>query len=299
MREAARRTVLQLIAAVPPLERPVRRLALMTAQVPVVKRYGPARRPITAVRHVLTNRELGNFTYEIGNVGELTQLLAAALDEPEESVARLIRELQDDTELESALRGGLAERPDRNDSAPYGRRLGWYVITRVAKPRLVVETGTHDGLGSSVILRALARNALEGRPGRLLTVDIDPGAGWLIPTWLRGNLEQRFEDSLQALSSSETIDFAVVDSDHSYEHECEELEIIARRAEAGTVIVSDNPGSRAFADFCKSRGLRNLEFRERPLRHIHPGAGLALTRFVQSTLAEVPPPSSELRSCTG
>jgi hypothetical protein len=49
------------------------------------------------------------------------------------------------------------------------------------KPRLVVESGVQDGLGSLAILRALARNHEDGHPGRLLSVDILATAGWLVP----------------------------------------------------------------------------------------------------------------------
>lgn len=54
-----------------------------------------------------------------------------------------------------------------------------YLIARLAKPRLIVETGIRSGLGSMLILRALQRNAAEGAPGELVSVDVAPNAGWL------------------------------------------------------------------------------------------------------------------------
>jgi predicted O-methyltransferase YrrM len=269
-----------LVKAVPPLHRLARRVVIVRRQVPLVKRYEVRGRPLLAIRHVLTNRETENFTYEISNVAELTAFLAEALEQPEASVAHLVHELQTDTELEQALREKLKKRVDRNNTAPYGRRIGWYVTTRIAKPKLVVETGTHDGLGSSVILRALELNSREGSPGRLISIDVDQSSGWLVPDFLRAGYEQRFEDSLAALRAIEdSIDLAVLDSLHSYDHEREELDTIALRSHSSTILISDNPGSQAFADFCRERGFRDLEFRERPVRHIHPGAGLALARF--------------------
>lgn len=261
-----------------------RRIVLIREQVSVVKRFHPHERPFAAVRHVLTNRETTNFTYEIANVDELTEFLAEALGQPASSVGEIVQEIQGDVALEKALGEKLAQRVDRNNTAPYGRRIGWYVTTRIAKPALVVETGTHDGLGSSVILRALERNAREGSPGRLISIDIDRAAGWLVPGFLRANYEQSFNDSLAALRTiAEPIDLAVLDSNHSYDHEREELETIVQHARLSTIAISDNPGSRAFADFCRSRGFRDYEFRERPVRHMYPGASLALARFTPAS----------------
>jgi predicted O-methyltransferase YrrM len=268
------------VKAVPLLYWLARRLVIVRQQMLVVKRYEPREQPLAAIRHVLTNRETENFTYEISNVDELTEFLAEALEQSRETIAELVQELQTDSELEQALGEKLAKRVDRNNRAPYGRRIGWYVTTRVAKPKLVVETGTNDGLGSSVILRALERNGAEGSSGRLISIDVDQRSGWLVPHFLRAGFEQRLEDSLGALRAIEdSIDLAVLDSLHSYDHEREELEIFAQRSRSSTIAISDNPGSHAFADFCRDHGFRHLEFRERPVRHIHPGAGLALAQF--------------------
>lgn len=271
----------------------------MRGQVTVVKRYEAHGRPFVAIRHVLTIRETENFTYELSNVNELTEFLTDALEQSRRTIAELVHELQTDTELEQALREKLAKRVDRNNRAPYGRRIGWYVTTRVTKPKLVVETGTHDGLGASVILRAIERNEAEGSAGRLISIDVDQGSGWLVPDFLRASFEQRFEDSLVALSAIEdSIDLAVLDSLHSYDHEREELETIAQRSRSSTIAISDNPGSNAFADFCREQGFRALEFRERPVRHIHPGAGLALARFEPRRTGDAPRPSSNVRGAS-
>jgi predicted O-methyltransferase YrrM len=259
----------------------MRRASTMARQVRNVWRYGAIpSRPLLAARHVLFDREVNNFTYQIENADELAEILAAALHEPSARMRELIRELDGDDQLRHAIEARLRARRDRNRTAPYGRRLGWYATARICKPRLVVETGTHDGLGSAVILRALELNAGEGVEGRLISIDLDPRSGWLVPDELRARYEQRFEDSVDGLASiRETVDLAVLDSAHVYDHELRELELLAERGADRTVVISDNPGSHAFGDFCSRRGLTVSEFWERPRRHIHPGAGLALARL--------------------
>ena len=110
---------------------------------------------------------------------------------------------------------------------PYGRRLGWYAIVRHLKPSLLVETGIHDGLGSSVLLRAIERNAAEGVDGRpdLLR---HPARGRVAdPRALRARHDVRTGVSLGLLAGAvrgQAIDFFVHDSDHRYEYETAEFE---------------------------------------------------------------------------
>jgi predicted O-methyltransferase YrrM len=274
-----------LVARSPAFERAARRnrLVIMARQLAAVRRYGVLRRdPRLAIRHVLTNRELVNFTYEIENEDELVETIASALDRPIAELNGYADELRSDRRLEGLLAARLRARPDRNNTAPYGRRLGWYLAVRATKPQLVVETGTHDGLGSTVILAALQRNAAGGDEGRLISMDIDPSAGWLVPEELRHWYELRIGDSLESLAGlGSTVDLAVLDSAHTYEHELAELELIAGRARAGTILISDNPGSRAFAAFCDRHRLHALEFKETPRRHVHPGGLLAISTFAK------------------
>jgi len=268
--------------APPPAKAAYRRIEMMRRQTDSIRRYDALRRqPVLALRHLLFNKELSNFTYAIRNVDELVRVLAGGLGLSSDEVAALARELEEDKTLRRAIRTRLRQRPDRNDDAPYGRRIGWYVLARVVRPRLIVETGTHDGLGSAVLARALERNALDGVEGRLISIDVDPNAGWLVPDDLRDRYEQRFDDSIAELErlGSTRIDLAILDSDHSFAHERRELELVASLASEGGIVVSDNPTSGAFADFCAARNVPVYEFWEKPKRHIHPGAGLAFTRL--------------------
>jgi hypothetical protein len=38
-----------------------------------------------------------------------------------------------------------------------GRRIGWYAFARATKPKLVVETGVHQGIGAVTLIRALEK----------------------------------------------------------------------------------------------------------------------------------------------
>jgi len=138
-----------------------------------------AKQPRAALEYV-RSEELDNFTYEIGNEEELARFIADVLGVAPRRVAHLRCELQEDIALRERLAVKLRPRTDRRDEPLFGRRIGWYCMVRLVKPSLVVETGTHDGLGTALLLRALERNAEEGSVGRLPTFDIDAASGWLL-----------------------------------------------------------------------------------------------------------------------
>jgi hypothetical protein len=151
---------------------------------------------------------------------------------------------------------------------------------RATRPRLVVETGVHDGLGSTVLLRALERNAREGHHGRLVSFDPAASSGWLIPAFLRsrhrlvtGLAPESFEEAI----GGEVVGLFIHDSDHSYGHETAEFEAIRGFASPGTVYITDNAhGSTAFRDFCARHGLGFRIFRETPRKHWYPGAAMGI-----------------------
>ena len=67
------------------------------------------------------------------------------------------------------------------------------------------------------------------------------------------------------------------DSDHRYEHETAEFELIVTHLDQRAALISDNAHSgTAFLDFCDRHGFQFSFWREAPLRHFYPGAGIGL-----------------------
>lgn len=238
------------------------------------------RSPIKAVRYLLFDREVDNFTYDISNRDELAAFLARVLERDATVMRRYIDELDTDRELRKAIEGAPTWRPRRRGTMPYGRRLGWYAVVRATKPRLAIETGVHAGLGSAVILRALARNADEGAEGVLLSFDIRSDVASPVPHWLRSRYELRISDALTTLGESvggRRVDLFIHDSDHRYEHETGEFEAVLRLASPGAILMSDNAhAGTAFRDFCARRGLAFGFWREIPDHPFYPGAGIGI-----------------------
>jgi Methyltransferase domain len=235
------------------------------------------------VAFVLAVPEPDNFTYEIANEAELGAWVAAVAGCPAREAAAYVAEPAADLTLARRRQIATSGRWLWTKRAPaYGKRLGWYALARALRPRLIVETGAHDGLGSLLLLRALERNATEsGVVGRLVSFDVNPTAGWLVgghPQWelLIGSSEQQLP---LVLAAGQQVDMFVYDGWHTYAAERADLQLIAPALARDGVLLSDDAQvSRALADTCRERGLSYHAFHERPVGHFHPGAVLGAGR---------------------
>jgi hypothetical protein len=250
-----------------------------------LRRYDVSLRdhPMLATKYLVIDPEIDNFTYDLANEDELVQFLADALQRDLREIADYAAEIQSDPELNGLLRRRLRRRLDRKHKPHFGRRVGWYVIARTLKPSLIVETGIHDGLGSVLLLRALDRNAGEGRDGRLISFDVNPQAGWLVSGRLRAHWEAVYEatvDGLERALDGLEVGMIVHDSEHTYACEHFELTTAVSRAAPTLALLSDNAHeTTALRDLAENLKIDYHFFRERPRGHFYPGAGIGLAIF--------------------
>jgi len=130
---------------------------------------------------------------------------------------------------------------------PYAQAL--YVLVRVLRPRVIVETGIGNGYSSLFLLAALESNG----EGHLHSIGWDePGAylpagstsGWLVPSelgrrWRRieGRSSEELPGLLRRLGS---VDLFLHDSDHSRENQAFEMSEAWRYLPPGSVIACDD-----------------------------------------------------------
>jgi Methyltransferase domain len=235
--------------------------------------------PVSAhIPFVLTDPEPDNFTYELANEEQLAAWVASVSRADLAAAERALAEPTLDKGLTQRLRATAAahwwwSKPE----PPFGKRRGWYALTRLLKPGLVIETGVHDGLSSLLLLRALEQNASEGVDGRLVSFDVNPAAGWLVGTDPRWELRiESGRDGLPGvLARSQPVGLFIHDSLHTYENERWELRTVAPFLSDRGVLISDNVHvTRALVETCEEFGLRYDEFVERPAGHFYPGGGV-------------------------
>ncbi|KAB1155640.1 class I SAM-dependent methyltransferase [Micromonospora sp. AMSO12t] len=270
LRRAIARTPLAPVAAFP------KRLARVVRHDAKVLR--------TSARWLVTSREHHNYTYELTKLSRhhLAWFVSVVCDVPVKQVRAYFAEIESDDVLrrhiESATAGaarrGLADRQVR-----YARRIGWYAIVRATKPTHVVETGVDKGLGSCVLAAALLRNAADGQPGRVTSLDINPEAGYLARTapWSEV-VDLVIGDSIASIAALDRpVDLFLHDSDHSRAHEKREFEAVETKLAPGAILLTDNvTATNVLAEHAERTGRRFLAYRETPANHWYPGDGIGV-----------------------
>jgi predicted O-methyltransferase YrrM len=224
------------------------------------------------------SRENDNFTFELTeqNLDYLAATISTVTGAALETIQSYLQEPKVD--LYDYLSLKAADLPIDNPTS-FGRRLGWYAIARAPKPRVIIETGVHQGLGSVLLCSALKRNAGEGAPGKYYGTDINTSAGALLAAPFDQYGKILYGDSIASLQAlDETIDLFINDSDHSAEYEAREYALVESRLSPKCVVLGDNSHvTNELLKFSAKTGRQFLFFKEEPKNHWYPGAGIGIS----------------------
>jgi hypothetical protein len=246
----------------------------------VARERGAVRaRPAETLRFLLRSREVSNFTYHVRNLDELVAGLAQATGAPAADISRYVDELNGERDLRARVEARLRENPRRDAELRFGSRLLWYALVRIERPKVVVETGVHDGVGSIALTCALRRNAADGAPGHLHCFDIVDQAGWLVPDELRPYMTLHVGDTRETLPrvlQGLRVDLMIHDSAHVYEHETFEFRTaLAHRADRIVLLSDDAHLTNALRDIGAAQDARYHGLREDPA-HFYPGKEMGI-----------------------
>ena len=257
---------------------PFGRGAALPTRTMAVARYD-ARLIGRSIDWLVHERERHNFSYDLEdrNLEQLAWFVAAVTGAEIGQVRAWMEELEKDEDLIKALTERLSANPFRSvqpTEPHWGRRAGWYALIRATEPELVVETGTHMGLGSCIIAAALLRNG----HGRLTTIDVDSDSGYLITEPWASVVDSRIGSSVDELASLRDVGMFLHDSLFTYDFETAELAAVAPNLLPGAIVLSDNarcnPGVSALSDWAERTGRHYLYFKEQPRDHWWPGDGV-------------------------
>ncbi|BCJ64192.1 class I SAM-dependent methyltransferase [Polymorphospora rubra] len=237
-----------------------------------------------SARWLFTSREHHNYTYDLTPLSRqhLAWFVSVTCDLPVTQVRSYLTEIETDDDLRrhieqttaKAARRGLADRQVR-----YARRIGWYAIVRATRPTHIVETGVDKGLGTCVLAAALLRNAAEGHPGRVTSLDINPEAGYLAQAQPWSDVADLvIGDSIASINALDRpVDLFLHDSDHSVAHERREFEAVEPKLAPDARLLTDNvTTTNVLAEHAERTGRRFLAYRETPDRHWFRGDGIGL-----------------------
>ncbi|WP_445151318.1 class I SAM-dependent methyltransferase [Baekduia sp. Peel2402] len=254
------------------------------AKIMGVKRAGWRFRdaPWMLTKYVLFDPEFDNFTYELANVDELVATLAPITGVDETALRGYYEEIRTDPALTDELARRLRWRLDVKTRPPLGRRYSWYMLARALKPQLIVESGTQDGLGALALLRALERNADEGRPGELLSVDLLATAGWMVPPEHRARWTLRngsVDEVLAAeLPARPPVGLMIEDTGAPAAVVAAEFATVAAHASDNLVLVAC-PTAHHLDAFCAQRGLDAVVHHDRAHDHFFQGSATTFARL--------------------
>ena len=216
---------------------------------------------------------------------DYVQFLSSVTRTSMEQVRTHILELSKDHEFFEMMQISLEKLADATQE---GIRTGeirvhsysLYVIVRLLKPDLIVETGVANGKSSAFILRAIDMNKI----GALFSIDkpefesnpasISQGealipenlqAGWMVPNTLRSLWTLRLGDAVDLLPTLQSelreIDIFFHDSLHTYEHMKFELDLAHQWVKSnGVVLCDDIQYSDAFFDATAQYDQASLAF---------------------------------------
>jgi len=240
---------------------------------------------IDKLRYVLWAPELGDLSFDMADPEATAGFLAKALAVSTGDAFAALEEVMEDRQLRTDYarlrRPSLLPR-----ELALSARGPWWVITRLRKPRLVVETGVWYGLGSAMLLRALELNAQEGHEGRLISFDPDTTGGWLVPDRLKPQwrwVRATTEDALQSSLEGQQVDFFIHDTPSNYARERAEFEAARRHAAPGAVLLSSNgENTPALRELSAEHGLPYHHYPYAASRHFYVTRGMSLTVLPRS-----------------
>jgi predicted O-methyltransferase YrrM len=226
--------------------------------------------------------EFSNYYYSLTprNRKDLAFLISHICHEPLKNVEDYFFEIENDNLVKEILIRFRDKQPELRDSTmEIGRRIGWYALIRIRKPKFVVETGVHHGVGALVINSALHRNRKEGYHGEYLGTDINPNSGELIIHPFNEQCSVVIDDSIATLQSLVIpIDLFINDSDHSAEYEAAEYSSIEKKLSMDAMILGDNShASDSLRRFSEKTNRYFIFFKEEPFNHFYSGAGIGIS----------------------
>ena len=175
-------------------------------------------------------------------------------------------EFNNDVLFHEAILNKFKKTKERDHCLPnYGYRKALYLLVRLLKPSVMIETGSFDGLSSAVILQAMHLNS----NGHLYTIDLPnprlPGdikaaPAWAVPDYLRsrftlftGTTNEYLQQAITTAGA--TIDMFYHDSWHTYRNMMFEYKMAWNALRPGGLLISEYLPTlnNAFRDFTKDK----------------------------------------------
>ena len=249
-------------SALPDVVRRYRRLGYRQLAASVAARgMLPVLEPVLRTRMAPSFRQVVAAGHATGTAGGFVQALLGEEAAPASRIAALADDFALATDL-LAARYAAADPGCPTDWVVGDRSaLALHLLVRLTRPDVVVETGVAGGHSSFLLLSALEANG----HGRLVSFDVLPHAGGLVPPQLRSRWElvilrsaDPLAEAAARVSAIGAVDVFFHDADHSYVGQYSDYAVAEkalRRGRLGILVSDDIDMSFAFIEYVRSRQL--------------------------------------------
>ena len=226
-------------------------------------------------KYIFFGNEITNFTYEINNHNEIIHTINNITKCDYKKIDALMKELDfSNTELKNFFSERFYN--DFKSKNIFGRRYIWYLLVRIIKPKIVIESGIFQGLGSALLSFALYMNNKDDKElkSKFIGLDIKLNTPYLNKNAFKQvNIFLNEVDSLIFLKNFNEKNKIIYISDakHEFEFEKKEFDLILKNLDKGSLIISDN-GSKALSEFTIKHKKKMTCFSEEVKNHWYPGA---------------------------
>lgn len=243
-----------------------------------IKGSGAIGKILFAFKWAANHRDIGPRSYELSDLNrfELCATISMITGTPLDRLFSLIEEIYSDHRLSEYLSSQVnasSEKWSHDANLFPGRRLAYYILVRVLRPRLVVEAGVDRGHGAVLIARALEKNAEDGHAGEYVGIEHTRDRDFFL---LNGLPEIKnkivFGDSVDIIRNlSGPVDLFFHETTSNPKHVREQLKVIKDVVSDHAVIAAPWLTEEMIA-FAKAGSWRFLTFKDEPLNHWYHGS---------------------------
>ena len=250
----------------------IQKIKFLISKIIVAVRYINFR---IIIHYILKGKEISNFTYPIKNKNEIIHLIHNITGCNYDKINELMNEINfNNPEIKNFFSKKYFD--DYKNPNILGRRIIWYLLIRIIKPSIVIESGVFQGIGAALLCYAIYKNKKDSNKIQMKYIGLDIK---LKVDYLNINAHDNIEAIFHQIDSLEFLKnfndkgkiIYISDAKHETEFEKKEFELIQKNFLPGSLIISDN-GSEALSEFSIQKEKKLICFTEDVEDHWYPGA---------------------------
>jgi hypothetical protein len=261
------------------------KLKFIISKINIVLRY-KKNKLLIIIKYILFGNEISNFTYKINNIDEIIDIAHIITGKKKILIKKIIEEINfKNNKFKNIFSVFFFKHFEKYkiDKKIFGRRIIWYVLARIIKPNLIIESGIDKGLGTGLLTYSCYKNNKTNKKKfNYIGIDIKKNCNIFCNknNLLYKNSNIYYSDSLKIIKNLKSKDKIIYISDakHNYNFEMKEFKLIKKKLSEGSLIISDT-SSGSLRNFSEKNSKNIISFHEEPFDHWYNGAKTIISYF--------------------